>query len=97
MSKKSIELGSEVKVVDQGKIYTTYDHFFKKLGFKNKNINPKNGLISGEKKEIVESTFRVFSIDHHEDDSMITLLALESIQNPNLQILINKMGVRKCS
>lgn len=42
---KEIKIGDEVRVIDNGKVYTTHSDWFSQLGFKNKQINddPKEG------------------------------------------------------
>ena len=40
-----MQIGTEVKIVNDGKIYTTYSDMFEIMGFKNKseNVNPQRG------------------------------------------------------
>lgn len=76
-------IGNYVKIIDTGKIYTTYQAMFDKLNFKKSNKKYRDCKI-GEKGVI-------FAISQHLANKDFILYAIEL--NSGEQILIGKEGV----
>ena len=76
-----MNVGDRVRIVNEGKIYSTYNNMFEAIGFKNKNCN------KFVKKDNIGY---IFDIRQHLSDRHKTLL---SVQCSNNQYLINIDGV----
>jgi len=73
------KVGDKVRVVDSGKIYTTYVVMFEKMGFNNTKSNSffQQGLIA-----------TVFAVAEHEDDGL-TLLGIQAANGTQCLISVN--------
>lgn len=79
------KVGDKVQVVDPGNTYTSFDHMFVKLGFKNTKVN------GGFKKGLIAT---VFAVDEHPSTG-VPILGLQA-QNGS-QCLMSIDGVVKIS
>jgi hypothetical protein len=80
--KPTIEIGDKVKIVNSGKIYSSYNFMFKKLGFKNivQNDCPDN---------FANLIFKVMGKAKHEDEE----ITLYFIKSNEVELLISKKGI----
>lgn len=81
-------IGDKVCIIDKGAVFPYYTDAFKKLGFKNKKINPLHKIGDCNEWEVFAHT------KHGLEESFGNIYGIRNVEDEDLEILIQERGIQ---